>query len=90
MHLEALAPDLIPKFELRAFYDKRGIQTFKDVRTLDNQSLLAVDVGYRLNFFLVISTVYYWYWVKEVDEFGNVEYRPMERVEPRISISYKF
>lgn len=90
MHLEALAPDLIPKFELRAFYDKRGIETFKDVRTLDNQSLLAVDVGYRLNFFLVISTVYYWYWVKEVDEFGNVEYRPVERVEPRLSISYKF
>jgi hypothetical protein len=90
MHLEALAPDLIPKFELSAFYDKRGIQTFKDVRTLDNQSLLAVDVGYRLNAFLVISTVYYWYWVKEVDEFGNVEYRPVERVEPRLSISYRF
>lgn len=90
MHLEALAPDLIPKFELRAFYDKRGIETFKDARTLDNQSLLAVDVGYRLNSFLVLSTVYYWYWVKEVDEFGNVEYRPVERVEPRLSISYKF
>jgi len=90
MHLEALAPDLVPKFELRAFYDKRGIQTFKDARTLDNQSLLVVDVGYRLNFFLVLSTVYYWYWVKEVDAFGNVEYRPVERVEPRLSISYRF
>jgi len=90
MHLEALAPDLIPRFELSAFYDKRGIDTFKDARTLDNQSLLAVDVGYRLNFFLVVSTVYYWYWVKEVDEFGNVEYRPVERIEPRISISYRF
>ena len=90
MHLEALAPDLIPKFELSAFYDKRGIETLKDARTLDNQSLLAVDIGYRLNNFLVLSTVYYWYWVKEINEFGNVEYRPVERVEPRISISYKF
>jgi hypothetical protein len=90
LHLEALAPDLVPKFELSAFYDKRGIDTFKDVRTLDNQSLMAVDVGYRLNFFLVLSTRYLWYWVEEVDEFGNVQYRPVERIEPRLSFSYRF
>jgi hypothetical protein len=90
LHLEALAPDLIPKFELSAFYDKRGIDIIKDLKTLDNQSLLAVDVGYRLNFFLVLSTRYLWYWVKEEDEFGNVQYRPVERIEPRISFSYRF
>jgi hypothetical protein len=90
VHLEALAPDLIPKFELRAFYDKQGIETFEDFRTLDNRSLLYAEVGYRLNYFLVLSTVYTWYWVKEVDDLGNVSYRPIERVEPRLSVSFRF
>ncbi len=90
VHLEALAPDLVPKFELRGWYDKRGIETFKDFRTLDNRSLLAAQVGYRLNFFLVLSTTYYWYWVNEVDENGNTVYRPLERVEPRVSFSFQF
>jgi hypothetical protein len=90
LHLEALAPDLIPKFELRAYYDKSGIETFKDVRTLDNRSLATVEVGYRLNMFLVVATVYRWYWVKEQDEFGNTTFRPVERIEPRLSFSVKF
>ncbi len=90
LHLEALAPDLIPKFELRAYYDKAGIETFKDVRTLDHRSLATVELGYRLNMFLVVATVYRWYWVKEEDEFGNVTYRPIERVEPRLSLSFRF
>jgi len=90
VHLEALAPDLVPKFELRAWYDKRGIETFKDFRTLDNRALLAAEVGYRLNFFLVLSTTYYWYWVKTTNDQGVTEYKPVERIEPRLSFSYKF
>jgi len=90
IHLEALAPDLVPKFELRAFYDKIGIETFKDFRTLDNRSIVTAEVGYRLNMFLVLSTVYRWYWVRNVKEDGTVEYKPVERVEPRISLSFKF
>ncbi|OGB60382.1 MAG: hypothetical protein A2Y94_08265 [Caldithrix sp. RBG_13_44_9] len=90
LHMEAMAPDLVPKFELKAFYDKRGIETFEDFRTLDNRSLVAVDVGYRLNMFLVLSTVYYWSWVKVEDENGNIIYRPQERIEPRLSFSYRF
>lgn len=90
LHLEALAPDLVPKFELSAFYDKRGIETFKDFRTLDNRSLARIEVGYRLNMFMVLSTVYYWSWVKAEDENGNTVYRPQERIEPRLSFSYRF
>lgn len=90
LHLEALAPDLIPKFELRAYYDKSGVETFKDLRTLDNRSLATVEVGYRLNMFLVVATVYRWYWVKEQDEFGNTIFRPVERIEPRLSLSFRF
>jgi hypothetical protein len=90
VHLEARAPDLIPKFELLAYYDKTGIETFKDLRTLDNHSIATVEVGYRLNMFMVLSTIYRWYWVRTEYEDGTVEYKPVERIEPRISFSFKF
>lgn len=86
VHLEALAPDLVPKFELRAYYDKAGIETFKDFRTLDSRSIATAEVGYRLNSFIVVSTIYRWYWIED----ENGDYKPIERVEPRISFSYQF
>lgn len=86
VHLEALAPKLIPKFELRAYYDKAGIETFEDFRTLDRRSIATAEVGYRVNRFIVVSTIYRWYWIE--DENGNI--KPIERVEPRISFSYQF
>jgi hypothetical protein len=90
IHLEASAPTLIPKFTLRGFYDKNGVETFKDFRTLDNQSLLTAEIGYQIYPFTHIAIVYRWYWVEERDENGNISYKPIERVEPRISFSYSF
>jgi hypothetical protein len=90
VHLEALAPDLVPKFELAAYYDKRGIETFEDFRTLDNRSLAAAEVGYRINMFMVLSVIYKWSWVEIEDENGDMVYRPQERIEPRLSFSYRF
>lgn len=86
VHLEALAPDLVPKFELRAYYDKAGIETFKDFRTLDSRSIATAEVGYRLNSFIVVSTIYRWYWIED----ENGDFKPIERVEPRVSFSYHF
>ena len=86
LHLEALAPNLVPKFELRATYDKSGIETFSDARTLDAFSLASVEVGYQLNSFLLLTTTYLWYWVE--DENGN--FKPIERIEPRIAFRYRF
>ena len=86
MHLEALAPDLIPSFELRAYYDKLNIESFKDVRTLDINSVATVEVAYRLNRFMVLSTIYRWYWI----EVAPGEFKPIERIEPRLSFRYQF
>ncbi|MEJ2636596.1 MAG: hypothetical protein P8184_15050 [Calditrichia bacterium] len=90
LHLEAQAPDLVPRFVFRGYYDKTGIETFKDFRTLDIRSIATAEVGYRLNRFLVVSTLYRWYWVKEEDANGNVKFKPVERIEPRISFDVKF
>jgi hypothetical protein len=86
LHLEAQAPELIPKIRLYAYYDKKNIKTFKDVRTLDINSLATVEVGYMLNSFIQVSTLYRWYWV----EVGPNQYSPVERIEPRISFVYSF
>ena len=49
LHLEASAPRLVPGFELRAYYDKSGIATFDDARTLDARSIATAEIGYQLN-----------------------------------------
>jgi hypothetical protein len=86
LHLEALAPDFIPRFEIRAYYDKTGIETVKDARTLDVRSVATVDVGFRINNYLLLSTIYRWYWVETEDGI----YKPVERIEPRLSFSIRF
>lgn len=88
LHLEASAPDLVPKFELRGYYDKSGIETFEDARTLDSQSVLTGEVGYQLNRFLLLTMIYRWYWLEDPDNPGV--FNPVERVEPRISFRYNF
>ena len=89
-HVEASAPKLIPRIELRAYYDKYGIETFEDFRTFDYRSIATGEISYQLNRFMVVSTLYRWYWVEQTDEFGNVQYKPVERIEPRISFVYRF
>ncbi|MFQ5583769.1 MAG: hypothetical protein ACE5GL_04975 [Calditrichia bacterium] len=90
LHLEASAPDLIPNVLLRAYYDKSGIETFEDARTLDNRSIATGELGYQIFPLTYLTIVYRWYWVEEQDEFGNISYKPLERIEPRISFSKSF
>ncbi|RMF61327.1 MAG: hypothetical protein D6748_01945 [Calditrichaeota bacterium] len=88
LHLEANAPDLVPQFELRAYYDKAGIQSFEDARTLDNRSVLTGEVGYQINRYMLLTVIYRWYWVENPDNPGV--YQPVERIEPRVSFRYRF
>ncbi len=88
LHLEANAPTLVPKFDLRGYYDKTNIETFRDARTLDINSVLTAEVGYELNRFMLAGVVYRWYWVEDPNNPGT--FKPIERVEPRISFRYNF
>lgn len=86
-HMEARLLGLIPSIRLRATYDKSGIETFKDLRTLDYRSVATAEIGYKTMQFLMVSMIYRWNWI--FDETKN-EYKPQERVEPRISFVYEF
>ena len=50
--------------------------------------LLTGEVGYYLNQYILLSAVYYWYWVENEALPGT--YTQLERVEPRISFVYDF
>lgn len=87
LHFEAKMHDLIPDVRLRATYDKTGIETFEDARTLDVRSIATAEIGYRTYSFLIISILYRWNYIYNEEE---MVYKPQERIEPRISFSYTF
>lgn len=88
LHLEASAPTLIPRIELRGYYDKTGIETFEDARTLDTNSILTAEASYQIYLFLYFSAIYRWYWQEDQDDPGV--YNPVERFEPRVTLRYNF
>ena len=87
LHLEARSLDLIPGVKLFYAYDKVGIETFEDVRTLDYRSVATAELGYRTYKFIYIALQYRWNFV--FDEKTN-RYKPRERFQPKISFSYAF
>lgn len=87
LHLEARSLDLIPGVRLLYAYDKVGIETFTDIRTLDYHSVATAEIGYRTYKFIYISLQYRWNFV--FDEESN-SYKPQERFQPKITFSYAF
>jgi hypothetical protein len=88
LHLEASVPALIPRIELRGYYDKSGIETFEDARTLDTRSVLTAEASYQLNPFMYLTAIYRWYWLEDPNRAGV--FNPVERFEPRVTFRYSF
>jgi hypothetical protein len=86
LHFEALAPDFIPRLEMSAYFDKIGVETIKDLRTLDINTSVTALVGFRITQYLLLTTVYRWYWI----ETEKGVYKPIRRIEPGISFSIRF
>jgi hypothetical protein len=88
LHLEASAPNLVPRIIVRGYYDKTGIETFEDVRTLDTNSILTAEASYQIYAFLYFTAIYRWYWRE--DEDNPQVFHPVERFEPRLTFRYNF
>ncbi|MBN2356134.1 hypothetical protein JXO59_08475 [candidate division KSB1 bacterium] len=86
MHLAADAPALIPVIAFHATYDKIGVEKVKDVFTLNNESVARVGVGYKIKPYLIMYVDYIWTFVET--EPGSREYKPQERVEPKLQFVY--
>jgi len=87
LHLEARSADLIPGVQLRYTYDKVGIETFKDARTLDYRSVAVGEIGYRAYQFILVGLQWRWNFIYD-EEKG--EYKSQERFQPRVGFSMQF
>ena len=88
LHLGTSLGKMVPMVVLDAGYDKRNIQSGKDLFTLDERSLLYVEVGYKPYPFMTVSTLYTWTFAPATDVSGNISYVPQKRVTPRVTISF--
>jgi hypothetical protein len=87
LHMGAGLSPSIPFLALEATYDKWGIGSFKDFRTLNYQSVARVGIGYKIKSFLLLYLDYIWSF--EWDE-GLGQYKPQERFQPRLAFRYHF
>jgi hypothetical protein len=91
LHLEAKSTDLIPNVRLLYTYDKVGIESFKDARTLDFRSVAIGEIGYKAYPFMYVTLQYRWNWVEYVNEdTGETGYKSQERFQPGVSFSFEF
>jgi hypothetical protein len=87
LHLGLGLSQSIPLIDVDASYDKRGIGTFKDIRTLDFRSVARVGVGYKIRPFLLLYLDYIWNFVWDEEA---QHYKPQERFQPRLAFRYSF
>ncbi|MBP9212614.1 MAG: hypothetical protein KBF97_07405 [Bacteroidetes bacterium] len=89
LHIGANTGSKIPLVSLSAGYDKKYIESNKDVFTLDNRSLLYAEVGYKPYPFMIVSTLYTWTFAPQKDGAGEViGYAPQKRITPKVSFVF--
>lgn len=88
LHLGTSTGSLLPIFVIDAGYDKKYIEDNKDVFTLDERSLLYASIGYKPYPFMIVSMLYTWTFVPEIDANGNTSYVTQKRIQPKVSIVF--
>ncbi|MGQ9561131.1 MAG: hypothetical protein ACUVWA_11505 [Candidatus Oleimicrobiaceae bacterium] len=86
LHMGAEIPN-VPMIAARATYDKIGVETLRDVFTLDSRSVAKVGLGYKIKPYLILFCDYIW--TLEWDSKNKV-YKPQERFQPSISFVWNF
>ncbi|MFB6097792.1 MAG: hypothetical protein ABEK84_01490, partial [Salinibacter sp.] len=89
LHLEARAPNLIPKVTARAEYNRSPITDLSDAIVLDENSTLDMRVGYKVKPYLLVGTNYRWTFAR-VQENGNEVVKATSHVFPFVALQYSF
>jgi len=95
LHLGTTLPNLIPKVELTAAYDHKGIGSFSDMGKQDENFLFTVEGGYEvyahIMLYLSYQRTYEW---RHYDENNNPlpepYYKAVEKFSPRVAVKFKF
>jgi len=87
LHLELQTGNALPIL-VSGGYDKKNIGP---LFTLDNNSVLNAQIGYKPYPFLLVSMLYEWTWTEEKDASGNViGFKEQKRIEPKVSFVINF
>ncbi len=82
LHFETQSGDIIPQVKFAAGYDKKGIGSNSEIFELEKNALLHLTVGYKINPYILLNTVFY----TRYDNSGNKK----EWVEEGVSFIYNF
>ncbi len=72
---------------MEAVYHKQGMDKLKDIFTLDYRSIARVGIGWKIKSFLHLYMDYIWHFEWDA---GIGQYKPQERVQPRLAFRYPF
>lgn len=96
LHFETDLAKIIPKVELRAAYDHKGIGDFKDFGKHDENVLMTVEGGYMVYSHVMLYITYlrtYERRTQDTDANGVLlpsYYKTVEKFSPRLAVKFNF
>ena len=86
LHIEATAPDLIPKGDVRAYYDQKKIQSLSDLFAKKENMLMTADIGYQAYWKLWVYLTYQITYEKQEDD----SYLTRKKFSTRLALKFNF
>ncbi|MBI4726170.1 hypothetical protein HY768_02920 [candidate division TA06 bacterium] len=86
LHIEANAPDLIPKGDVRAYYDQKNIQSLSDLFAKKENMLVTTDIGYQAYWKLWMYLTYQVAYEKQDDD----SYLTRKKFSTRLALKFNF
>jgi hypothetical protein len=86
LHIEATAPDLIPKGDVRAYYDQKKIQSLGDLFRNRENIMLTADAGYQVYWKIWMYLTYQVTYEKQADD----SYDTKEKFSTRMALKFSF
>ena len=96
LHFETDLTKIVPKVELRAAYDHKGIGDFKDIGKHDENVLMTVEGGYEVYSHVMLYITYlriYERRTQDTDANGAAlepYYKTVEKFSPRMAVKFSF
>ncbi|MDI6739424.1 MAG: hypothetical protein QME74_03570 [Candidatus Edwardsbacteria bacterium] len=96
LHFETDLSKLVPKAELRAAYDQKGVGEPKDMFRMDEHFLVTVEGGYEVYSHVMLYITYlrtYERRTQDKDDSGVLlppYYKAVEKFSPRVAVKFNF
>jgi hypothetical protein len=85
-HVEASAPNLIPKGDVRGYFDQKRIQSLSDLFSKRENIMLTADAGYQVYWKIWMYLTYQVTYEKQEDD----SYKTLEKFSTRMALKFNF